>query len=151
MLLKSLRAAPLFSLIALTACSTDAIGPGSELVGLYRLYTVNGEPAPFLVGESEGFNVEVIEGRIEVNADKTCAFVHTFRLMSLETSEVSDRVENEPCSWSHNNVAIHLRFTNGGTISGVRGLDSLWFDFEIAQGAMRFAYFRGPPIGLPLD
>jgi hypothetical protein len=112
---------------------------------------VNGEPAPFFVGESEGFNVEVIEGRIEVNADKTCAFVHTFRLTSLENAGVSDRVENEPCSWTHNDIAIHLRFSDGGSISGVRGIDSLWFDYTFEQGAMRFAYFRGTPIGLPLD
>jgi hypothetical protein len=144
--------AALLGLITLSACSSsESFGPEGELLGLYRLYTVNGEPAPFLVGESEGHNVEVIEGRIDVKADKTCAFVHVFRLTSLVTAEVSERSENELCTWTHNEIAIHLRFSDGGTISGVRGIDSLWFDFNFEQGAMRFAYYRGTPIGLPLD
>jgi hypothetical protein len=144
--------AALLGLIALSACSSsDSIGPEGELVGLYRLYTVNGEPAPFLVGESEGHSVEVIEGRIDVKADKTCAFVHILRLTSIETQQVSERTENEPCTWTHNDIAIHLRFSDRGTISGVRGVASLWFDFTFGQSAMRFGYYRGPPLGLPLE
>ena len=35
--------------------------------------------------------------------------------------------------------------------SGLRGTDALWFDFSFEQGAMRFAYYRGTPIGLPAN
>jgi hypothetical protein len=145
------KAAALLSLIALPGCSSETTGPAASAPGTYRLQTVNGEPAPFLLGESEGHNVEVIEGTIEVRADQTCAFAHTYKLTSLETSEVTERVENEPCTWTSNTIAIHLRFSDGGTISGVFGFDSLWFDYNFEAGAMRFAYYRGTPIGLPLD
>jgi hypothetical protein len=144
-----LPATVFFALLPLSACSSDATGPESELIGLYRLYAVNGEPAPFLIGESDNHNVEVIEGRIEVKADKTCEFAHIFKLTSLENGEIVERDENEPCTWTHNDIAIHLKFADGGTISGVRGIDSLWFDFGFEQGFKRFGYFRGTPINFP--
>ena len=141
-------AAAFLCLLTLSACS-ESIGPETELIGLYRLYSVNGEVAPFLLGESENHNVEVVEGRIDVKADKTCEFAHIFKLTSLDTGEVTQRSETEPCTWTHNEIAIHLKFGDGGTISGVRGFDSLWFDYVFEQGAMRFAYYRGTPINLP--
>ena len=141
--------ATILSLTLLSACWESTAGEIS-LVGVYTLWTVNAEPAPFFVGESEGHNVEVLEGKIDVKADQTCEFYHVFRLTNLETAVVEDRVEREPCTWSSNDIAIHIKFNNGGgSLSGVRAADSLWFDFIFEQGAMRFGYFRGTPIGLP--
>jgi hypothetical protein len=144
-----LSLAVLVTLSPLSAC-WESTNVEVSLVGVYTLWVVNSEPAPFLVGESEGHNVEVLEGKIDVKEDQTCEFYHVFRLTNLETSVVTDRTELEPCTWSSNDIAIHIRFRSGGSLSGVRANDSLWFDFIFDQGAMRFGYFRGTPVGLPI-
>jgi hypothetical protein len=112
--------ATILAVSPLSAC-WESTGPEVDLTGVYTLWIVNEEPAPFLIGESEGHNVEVLEGKIDVKSDQTCEFFHVFRLTNLETAVVTDRTEREPCTWSSNDIAIHIRFgSSGSTSSSIR-------------------------------
>lgn len=112
-------------------------------MGEYRLTWVNVDELPALVGEQEGVMIEFLGGLISVRIDGTCNYSHTYNLTDVEESEEPRTVtDEEACTWTLTPDALHLRFTDGSSLSGFFSRDALYFDYVFPDGVFRFVYER---------
>lgn len=112
------RTRPSFALLALlsfaSACSDDTTGPEeSSPAGSYTLASVNGSPLPYVIFQTLEDKTELTEAAASLNADGTCSTSMTLR--TTQGGQVSSDTQSDTCTWSHENAAILITWTDGTT------------------------------------
>ncbi|HWE43779.1 MAG TPA: hypothetical protein VG432_14835 [Gemmatimonadaceae bacterium] len=69
------------TLLAVAGCGGDSNAPDTSHVGLYDMVSIDGDPLPATVIDMPGYNLQVTQGSLSLNANNT--FVES--LTSVET------------------------------------------------------------------
>ncbi len=90
----------------------SSTGPSDSPRGSYTLFSWAGQRVPLLIAQAGSDTIEIISGRMEINADGTCSTSVTLRRTSggnAPTDEDEDRV----CTWTLSDGLVSFVFPDG--------------------------------------
>lgn len=120
-MLNMIRSVALLLMVALVAGCSDSTGPGDgSVTGTFKLQTVNGNNLPAAVIQIGNDKVEITEGSITMNADKT--YSSRIGIRVTEGGRTITNTEASTGTYARNNNAITFTDSDGevntGSLSG---------------------------------
>ena len=104
-----------FLIFGITACGDDATGL-EDVVGIYTLQTIEGDPLPWVLLQVGADMIEVIAGSVTLNADRTCTDSITLRI--TQGGIVTSDPETDECTYTTDGQAVTLSYEDDTVSSG---------------------------------
>jgi hypothetical protein len=136
------RLAAFFPVLVLAACGggDKVSGPGS-VAGAYALQSVNGQPVPMLLGQSDdGRTFYVAGGSLELRADEGYSSTLTFRVTGGGQS--ASQSEQDAGTYTVSGSTVTLRSQDGSSTTATVGGGRLTSVVPVEGGALTFVYAR---------
>lgn len=129
-----MKALATLALCVLSAACTDFTGTDvGDSVGVYSMASVNGRTLPFTLTANGTGSVEVTEGSVTLNSDRSFVDHTAFRVTTDSVSTMESQIIEGRFTRSGNTVSLsgydgsaYLGRLNGGTLTIIRG------SFEVA-------------------
>lgn len=114
-------------LVMLAACGGDSTAPNADVTGNYTLRTVNGANPPTTIFQSSDETVELTDGNIMLNADKTWSGVLTVRVTDLTAGGTATTL-SLPANGTYTST--------GGTLTLIDATDGSHFNGSVGGGTL---------------
>lgn len=116
-------------LFSILGCDSDATGVGSEVVGIYQLTAVNGEPLP---QAAFPFLSDVVRGSLTLQEDGTFIRRTVEEYENWQTGEITEEVETETGTYSRSGKRMTFTVPEG-TVRGNYADDTIIIDAILVE------------------